>query len=222
MQKQWPTQASGYLLEAEVLIARKEPEQAERMLREAIERTKNPALVIPLYALLNREGHKKEAEAFASAWTTKNPNLQIDTLAGQMSIQRKDYAEAARWYRNIVKAQPNNVGALNNLAWALGQLQDPSALDYGQKALSLAPAAPAVLDTVGWLYVERGNVAQGLELLNKAHSLAPNTASIQLNLAKALIKAGQADAARQQLDVLAKLPAGSPIRDEAQKLLSTL
>jgi putative PEP-CTERM system TPR-repeat lipoprotein len=223
MQKQWPAQESGYLTEVEVLTAQKDPEQAERVLRDAIEKTKNPALVIRLYALLNTEGRKQEAEAFASAWTAKNPNnSRVDAVASQLSLQRKDYGEAVRWYRNILKAQPNNVVALNNLAWALGQLQDPSALEYGEKALSLAPSAPAVLDTVGWLYVEHGDVARGLELLSKAHSLAPDASSIQLNFAKALIKAGQADAARQQLDVLAKLPEGSPVRDEAQKLLSSL
>ena len=78
------------------------------------------------------------------------------------------------------------------------------------------------LDTVGWLYVERGDLTRGLELLNKAHSLAPNAPSIQLNLAKALIKAGQGEAARQHLEVLAKLPPGTPIRDDAEKLLSSL
>jgi putative PEP-CTERM system TPR-repeat lipoprotein len=223
IEQRWPMQAIGYLMETEVLTAQKEWGEVERLLRAAIEKTKNPALVIRLYGVLDGQGRKREAEAFASAWAAQNPkDILVDTYAGEMSMQRKDYVAAVRWYRNVLKAQPNNAIVLNNLAWALGQLHDPGALEYGQKALSLAPDAPAVLDTVGWLYVERGDVPRGLELLKKAHDLAPNTSSIQLNLAKALVKAGQGQAARQQLEILAKLPAGSPIRDEAEKLLSSL
>jgi cellulose synthase operon protein C len=223
MQKRWPAQPVGYLAEVEVLAARKDYAQAERLLRGTLEKMKSPALAIRMYTLLEAQGRKAEAEAFATSWTQQNPkdNL-VEAFVGGLSVQRKDYAEAVRWYKSSLKTQPNNAVTLNNLAYALGQLQDKSALEYGEKALSLAPKSAAVLDTVGWLYVERGDVNRGLELLNKAHSLAPNVPSVQLNLAKALIKAGQETAARQQLEVLAKLPAGTPIRDEAEKLLSSL
>ena len=223
LQKRWPSQPVGYLAEVEVLAARKDYAPAERLLRGALEKLKSPVLAIRLYTLLEEQGHKEEAEAFATTWTQQNPkDTLVEAFAGGLSLQRKDYAEAVRWYKSSLKTQPNNAVTLNNLAWALGQLQDKSALEYGEKALSLAPKSPAVLDTVGWLYVERGDVNRGLELLNKAHSLAPNLPSVQLNLAKALIKAGQETAAREQLDMLAKLPAGTPIRDEAEKLLSSL
>jgi putative PEP-CTERM system TPR-repeat lipoprotein len=223
MQKRWPAQAAGYLAEVEVLIAEKDTGGAERFLRGAIDKTKNPGLVVRLYSLLDSQGRKQEAEALATGWVTQNPkDSAVDMAAGELNMQRKDYATAARWYKSALKAQPNNVVTLNNLAWVLGQLQDPAAVDYGKKALALAPKAPAVLDTLGWLYVQQGDLNRGLELLNKAHTLAPNVPSIQLNLAKALVKAGQGEAARQQLEVLAKLPAGTPIRDEAEKLLSSL
>jgi tetratricopeptide (TPR) repeat protein len=137
-------------------------------------------------------------------------------------MQQKDYPAAARWYKNILKTYPNNVVTLNNLAWVLGQLNDPTAIEYGQKALSLAPNAPAVMDTVGWLYVEKGDIPKGLELLNSAHQRAPGIASIQLNLAKALIKAGQGPAAREHLEALSRLPGDTPVRQEAEKLLATL
>ncbi len=223
MQKRWPTQPVGYLLEVEVLTAQKEWSNAERVLRDAIQKTKNPALVGRLYALLDVQGRKQEAEAVATNWAVQNPkDILVYTLAAEVSLQRRDYTAAARWYRSALKVQPDNSVTLNNLAWVLGQLKDPVALEYGQKALALAPESPTALDTVGWLYVERGDLVRGLELLNKAHSLAPNASAIQFNLARALIKAGQAEAARQHLELLAKLPTGSPLREEAEKLLSSL
>jgi putative PEP-CTERM system TPR-repeat lipoprotein len=223
MQRQWPTLAVGYQAEVEVLTAQKDSGTAERVLRSAIEKTKEPTLVIRLYSFLNEQGRKEEAQAAVRNWVAQNPkDILVESAAGQLSIQREDYAEAVKWYRNVVKSQPNDPMTLNDLAWALGQLQDPGALEYGEKALSLAPNAPAILDTVGWLHVERGDVIRGLELLKKARNLAPDIPSIQLNLAKGLIKAGQQDAARQELQVLAKLPTRSPVRDEAEKLLSSL
>ncbi len=223
IQKLWPTQTVGILAEVDVLTAQNNPGEAERVLRKGIEQMKNPGLVVRLFSLLDTQGRKQDAEALANAWGAQNPkDVVVYSLAAQLNLQRKDYAEAVKWYKSALQAQPNNPLTLNNLAWALGQLQDPKALEYGEKALSLAPNSPPVLDTVGWLNVERGNVPRGLELLEKAHKLAPNVPAVQLNLAKALIKAGRSDAARKQLEVLAALPPGTAIRDEAQKLLSSL
>ena len=93
---------------------------------------------------------------------------------------------------------------LNNLAWVTGELDDPKALSYAEKASALAPANPAVLDTLGMLLVKKGDVTQGLEKLQKAAQLAPNQSDIRLHLAKALIKAGDKVAARKELEALAQ------------------
>jgi thioredoxin-like negative regulator of GroEL len=53
--------------------------------------------------------------------------------------------------------------------------------------------------------MEKGDTTRGLELLQKASTMAPQAAAIRLNFAKALIKTGQKDAARKELDELAKL-----------------
>jgi predicted Zn-dependent protease len=62
-----------------------------------------------------------------------------------------------------------------------------------------------IMDTLGVLLIESGDTARGLDMLRKATAMAPRSASIRLNLAKALIKVGQKDAARKELDELAKL-----------------
>ncbi|TMH19250.1 MAG: tetratricopeptide repeat protein [Betaproteobacteria bacterium] len=93
---------------------------------------------------------------------------------------------------------------LNNLAWVAGELGDSKALSYAEKASTLAPTNPAILDTLGMLLVKNGDMAQGLEKLQKAAQLAPNQADIRLHLAKTLIKAGDKAAARKELEVLAQ------------------
>ena len=55
-----------------------------------------------------------------------------------------------------------------------------------------------------------------------ASNLAPTDNDIRLHLAKALLKSGDKDAARRELETLAKLDKDSPIRADAEKLLGGL
>jgi predicted Zn-dependent protease len=139
-----------------------------------------------------------------------------------MATAKKDYATAAQYYRKVVDDQPNNVLALNNLAWVAGQLKDPKALEYAELANKLTPNQPAIMDTLGTLLVERGDTARGLELLHKASELAPQAGSIRLNLAKGLIKVGKKEAAKKELDELAKLGEKFPDQGEVEKLKQAL
>jgi len=86
-----------------------------------------------------------------------------------------------------------------------GQLKDPKAIEYAERAAKLAPGSAAVLDTLGVLLVEKGDRKRGIELIQRSASLAPNAPEIRLNLARALVKDGQKDAARKELETLAKL-----------------
>jgi Flp pilus assembly protein TadD len=138
----------------------------------------------------------------------------------QAAIGKKDYASAARQYRALLEVEPNDALALNNLAWVAGQLKDPRALEYAEKADKLAPNNPMVLDTWGMLLVEKGETARGVELLQKAVALAPKAASIRLNLASALVKSGQKEAATKELDAVAKL--GGTYAKQAEAAKTTL
>jgi tetratricopeptide (TPR) repeat protein len=223
LQKRWPKGAIGYLAQTEALVAQKDFVGAEKVLRSALNRAQNAMLAMRLYGLLLSQGRTAEADRVAASWVEHNPtDFLVAESVGEASMNSKDFVSAARWYKSALKAQPNNAMTLNNLAWVLGQQRDPSSWDYGRKALSIAPENPAILDTVGWLYIEAGDLNHGLELLSKANELAPNAAPIKLNFAKALVKAGQDTVARPHLEALTKLPAENAVRQEAEKILSAL
>ncbi|MGI8895482.1 MAG: tetratricopeptide repeat protein, partial [Casimicrobiaceae bacterium] len=121
-----------------------------------------------------------------------------------------------------LELQPNNAAWLNNLAWAAGQVKDPKALDYAETANKLAPDQPPIMDTLGVLLVEQGATERGVELLRKASTQAPETPAIRLNLAKGLLKAGQKDAAKKELEELAKLGDKFPAQAEVSEMLKAL
>ena len=149
-------------------------------------------------------------------------DLQFRLYLAEAATARKDYATASKYYRVLVDAQPNNPAMLNNLAWALAQNKDPKAIEFAEKANKLAPDQPALMDTLGVLLVDKGDTARGLELLQKAVSLAPQSALIRFNFAKALVKAGKKDEAKRELDELAKLGDKFPAQAEVAKLLQGL
>ena len=205
VQKQRPKEAIGHALEGDIHASQKKWSEAAAAYREGLTKASSTELAARLHAALAASS-SAEAERFAAAWLRDHPKDGAFRLyLAQAAGARKDYAGAAQHYRKLLDAQPNNAIVLNNLAWTESQLKDPKALEHAEKANELAPNHPAIMDTLGVMLVDRGDTARGLELLRKASTMAPQAAAIRLNLAKALIKAGQKDAARKELDELAKL-----------------
>jgi putative PEP-CTERM system TPR-repeat lipoprotein len=218
-----PKEAAGYVIEGDVYAAQKKLPEAAKAYRAALAITRTPAIAIRLHAALDGAGNTKEADQFAAAWIKENPkDVQLRTYLADRDLRAKNYKSAMAHYRAILEQTPNDPIMLNNLAWVAGTLKDPQAVTYAEQAHRLAPSNVAIMDTLGWLLVEKGDTARGVELLRKASSLAPAAAEIRLNLAKAYVKAGQKDAARKEIEVLLKAPDGSPHKDEAAALMKTL
>ena len=125
------------------------------------------------------------------------------------------------YFTKASEVDPENLTLLNDLAWALAEAKDPKGAEYAQRAYRLAPNNPAITNTYGWALFQRGDTAQGLQLLRRAVDLDPTDANRRLYLAKALIQSGDKPAARKELEIVAN--AESPrARDEAKQLLERL
>ena len=137
-------------------------------------------------------------------------------------MQNKQYKEAVETYKDILKKQPDNFQTLNNLAWVLGELKDPAALGYAEKAYATAPTNPGVLDTYGWLLLNSGDVKRGAELLTQAVVRAPQDIDIRVHLAKALIKTGDKAGAKRELEAAGKLGGSASLKAEIEDTLRSL
>jgi len=105
----------------------------------------------------------------------------------------------------VIKLQPNNGVAHNNLAWVAAKLNRAEAIGYAEKALTLVPAHPAFMDTLAVLLSDKGDYARAAELQVKAVAAQPQNPLFKLNLAKIYIKGGKNELAKTQLDDLVKL-----------------
>jgi tetratricopeptide (TPR) repeat protein len=223
VQKEHPDRALGFALEAEVLAAQKKWTEAEVAYKEASVRQPLPVLAIARYNALQNAGKSAEAAGVAENWIKENPkDATFQGYLGDQSLVRKDYRAAVPHLQAALGNEPDDPRLLNNLAYALTELGDPKAGEIAERAYVQAPFNPDVIDTLGWALVQTSDVNRGIELLRAASSLAPANQEIRLHLAKALIKSGDKTSARRELETLAKVDPSSPLRADAEKLLSGL
>jgi len=213
----------GYATEADILLAQNKAAQALPLYDKAFAIAKSPQILLRTLQAMEQAGKGKEAQARAAQWMKEHPDDQlVGMYVAEASLGRKEYKPAIAILESVIKKNPNNAAALNNLAWAYQQEKDPRALTTAEQAFKLAGNNPGVMDTLGWMLVEQGNTARGVPLLQKASGLAPNAGEIGYHLAVALAKSGDKQGARKQLDQL--LASGKPFAqaDDARALLKTL
>lgn len=105
--------------------------------------------------------------------------IRILKLAGLLLVSpgpQSNPDRAVNIYRQLLGLVPNDVLVLNNLAYLISEkVTSPNiaeALEYSGKAVSIlrqsGTTEPLVFDTHGWLLVQSGRVAEGINLLNEA------------------------------------------------------
>lgn len=222
-QRQAPKSPAGLMLEGDILASQKKWEEAAAIYRSGQKKYSSPDLVLRQYEALGQAGKNAEAERAVADWIKSNPkDTVVRIFLAERAMRNKNFDTAAQQYKAILRLQPENAAILNNLAWVSGQLKDPKAIEYAEKALALQPNSAAVMDTLGVLLVEQGSTARGLELLQKAVAAAPEAHAIRLNLAKALASAGRKDEAKRELEPLVKLGDKFQGREEVAALMKTL
>jgi putative PEP-CTERM system TPR-repeat lipoprotein len=163
---------------------------------------------------LSADRKAAEARGLLEGWLKDKPEDHAVrlALAGQY-LQVNDEPSAIKQYEAVLAAAPNNVLALNNLAWSLRERDGARALTLAARAAELAPNAAEVLDTYGWLLVLRNEHGKAIEPLQKAASVPNAPAAVRYHLASALAGAGRNDEARKTLDEL--LAANAPFDERA-------
>lgn len=223
-EKAAPRIPAGPYLEARAYAGAQRWNDAETALRRSLAMTPSPIVAGVLYDVMVRGGKEAAAESFAQSWITQRPkDTGMLTYLGDRAMADGKYALAAQRYKEGLARRGDDPVVLNNLAWVLGKLKDPKAVDYARKALELAPDSAAIKDTLGMLLAEAGKLDEGLAMLRSARDEAPNIPAIRINHATLLARSGDKEAARKDLEnFLTTLPAESPSRDAVRKAIESL
>lgn len=223
LQKIGPKSPVGYSLEGDVLLKQGKFAPAARAYEESLARAQAPMTMVRLHQSLKGAGQQKDADARLAQWQAAHPADVVTLLyLAESSMAGKQYKNAIKQYEAILKIDPANTIALNNLAWAYYQEKDARALATGEQALRLNPKGAATLDTLGWMLVEQGNLTRGLPMLKQAVALAPDAPELRFHLASAMNKSGDKAGARAELEKL--LASNKPFAqaDDARALLKQM
>ena len=218
-----PKEAIGFAMEGDVLESQKKFADAAKAYAEGIKRQPVPELVVRQIQLLDAAGLSADARAVGAKWLKDKPDdPTVRFYLATSAMQNKNFKEAVDGYKDILRRRPDHLATLNNLAWLLGELEDPSAISYADRAFKLAPANAGVLDTYGWLLLNVGDWKRSVELLTQAATSAPLDVEIRVHLAKALIKSGNKTRAKTELEVAVKLGEKTSQKAEIERLLRSL
>jgi putative PEP-CTERM system TPR-repeat lipoprotein len=207
-----------------VFRARGDHAAAFQSFNRALEMTDSPLLAVRAYE------SKRDAEgmaagiAFLQAWLDAHPGdgVVTQTLAeGYYALGERERAMAL--FEQALERSPDSPMLLNNLAVIYNDLNDPRALVYARRAYELLPSAAETGDTLGWVLVSQGELAEGLKYLRDAQTRAASDPGISYHIAVALKGLGRTDEAMEQLTRLLQT-AGPDFaqRDEAARLLEQL
>ncbi|MFL6698561.1 MAG: XrtA/PEP-CTERM system TPR-repeat protein PrsT [Vitreoscilla sp.] len=223
MQRQRPSEAVGYTLEGDLDASRRDWDKAASAYRTGIRQQPSAELAVKLHSVLLASGADAQAQAFETGWRKDHPDDSIFVFhVGDAALARKDYASAESAYAAVLKVQPANAAAYNNLAWVASLQNKPSALAYAEKANELAPNQPAFMDTLASILGATGQVDKALVLQKKVVAMVPANNGFKLDLARLYVKAGNKTDARAELDELAALGKKFPGQAEVVSLRKSL
>ncbi|MGM9491109.1 tetratricopeptide repeat protein [Ideonella sp. YS5] len=181
--------ASGQLDQARALLrkaeARDQPDARARLLAEA--------------ALLRDQRQYAESYEMLVGALRKDPDDTVVMYELAMVADRLDrHDDMESLLRRIIALKPDDQQAHNALGYSLADrnVRLAEALSLLQRAATLAPHDPFIIDSLGWVQFRLGHNDEALKLLRRSHLARPHV-EVAAHLGEVLWTMGQRDEALQ-------------------------
>lgn len=223
VQKDLPGDAVGHVLEGDVEVFQKNLPAALAAYRGGLGKAAPQEAATRTHSTLVAMGKADEAEQFARRWIQDHPaDALFPFYLADRALAAKDYSGAEARYREVVKLQPNNALAINNVAWLMVQQNKAGAVAYAEQANQLMPGRPPLMDTLASALAADRQLPKALEVQKQAVERAPEDGGLRLNLAKLYLQADQKGMARNELQRLERMGRDFPRQDEVTQLLKSM
>ncbi len=188
------------LLSSEVLIKQGKTTQALELLSQTL--TSSPDQEIQLILEKNQLFRKLKAWKSSKAMLDKAilrypEDNRLLTAHGLAAAELRMVDQVEQDMRLLIKREPNNAQAYNSLGYTLADQTDryAEALILLQKANTLLPQNPFILDSLGWLYFRMDQTDKAVDFLQQALTLRQDP-EISAHLGEVLWSIGQQRKAR--------------------------
>lgn len=139
------------------------------------------------HTLHAQKKYVQAAEQFAEAARINPEDTQARALRGGMLEAAGDFAGAVAEYRVVLKASPDQIAVLNNLAWILATHPDDAirsatdAFEFADRARLLTHSSDAgILDTLAAAHAENLRFDQAVKVAQRALELADGDRELAL------------------------------------------
>ncbi|MEZ5573013.1 MAG: PEP-CTERM system TPR-repeat protein PrsT [Halioglobus sp.] len=192
--------------------------------QRAFELAPSTETVLEVAALFRTVGKSALAKSRLENWLQGHPDDIAVRLSFANMLEQENAIQAAQaQYLAVLKREPGNITALNNLAWNQRLKNPKQALLTIRKAARLAPDVPELLDSLAVIESLNGEHAAAQSTMQRA--LAGSPQNVAMRFHDAMITAARGDKA-EAIAALEKLlrqhPEAFPERAEAENLLKSL
>jgi tetratricopeptide (TPR) repeat protein len=175
---------------AQCLIARKKTKQADKLVDELLKTRKDDLATLHHVADYYYETQRPQRAMalLADAAKAAPDDNELAYLAAAYALMAGQSDACITTLQTLLTRDPYYTDALNLLAYTLASHgEDLSrAEQLARQAMSLRPADGAIIDTLGFVYLRRGETETALKWLKLAAALLPNEPEVLLHLALAL------------------------------------
>jgi len=197
-----PGLESDFLL-ADAFAQTGDTSQAWALLAKRFSEKPNSVVLQRLMRVAMQPSERQRTRDFASSWLGRYPqDTAVRLEYAGLLMQANENAKAAKEYEIVLKQEPQNFAAMNNLAWLIQDSDPKRAVSMLTLAAKLSHDAPEIIDTLGWIKLRQKDIPGGLKLLQKAHALQPQNGEISYHLAVALDRNADRASARKLLKAL--------------------
>jgi uncharacterized protein (TIGR03790 family) len=157
--------------------------------------------------------------------TELEPRLvEAHLLLATAAYDAGDIDESISRYQAVLESEPNNIVALNNLAYALAEHRNRAkdALPLAERAYRLSSQSGAVADTLGWVHYKLGSLSEALNYAERAVRLEPDNGDILVHAAAVHVSLKSLAQAGKYLEQAMKLDARLAERADVKALLAQI
>ena len=166
----------------------------------------------------------RSVDALEKATAADDRLVQAHILLAGIAQTKSDWDEAIARFRRVLVHAPQNIPALNDLAYVLADRKKMAkeALPLATKAYQLSKGLPVIADTLAWTQHLLGQDKEAAPIIRQAAKQLPGNAEVQMHAAIILAAVGDMPAATSALETALKLNAAIAERADIKALRAKL
>lgn len=182
----YPDLAITKRLAGEWYMAQKQYTEAANSFQKVYQIEHNNDILFLLADLMLMQNKQSAAlDLLENELQKNNDKIAVHFKLAAIYQQLTNYKQAENHYMSILVVQPDNLLALNNLAWNYLKQNKPEALIMAKKAYELAPESADIADTYGMILLNQNHKKLALAMIKKAAASKSESNDIQYHLALA-------------------------------------